>query len=420
MRIKPLSEFFNSEEDEDKRTEKPTKKARVKGLWELPEGWRWVRLREVAEIVMGQSPPSDTYNTNGIGLPFFQGSKDFGTIYPTPRVWCSNPQRIAKKGDILISVRAPVGSVNIAAEDCVIGRGLAAIRPLKVERMFLFYFLKSYEDKWTGFGSTFDAIRKKELQNFLIPFPPIEEQKRIVAKLDEIHKRLEEAMRLAKEAKEEAQRLMVSALHEVFSKAQERGWKWVKFEKLFTKKPQYGLTAKSHEKPRGVIYLRISDIDELGNLKTEGFRYVEVDSNTFKKYCLNTGDILIARSGSVGRMYLHRDMGEPMVFASYLIRISLNPSKILPKYMFYFGLSPEYWAQVTEVYRKVAQPNLNAKEISRFQIPLPPIEEQKRIVTYLDLIHERAQKLVKLYEEQEKELEKLFPSILDRAFRGKL
>ena len=89
-------------------------------LGPLPEDWQVVRLGEVAQIEMGQSPPSITYNSEGIGLPFFQGKADFGDIYPITRKWCSSPNKIAEKDDILLSVRAPIGDVNIATQRCCI------------------------------------------------------------------------------------------------------------------------------------------------------------------------------------------------------------------------------------------------------------------------------------------------------------
>src|SRR5687768_4537224 len=95
----------------------------------LPEGWMLCRLDEVSEIILGQSPSSDTYNTDGKGLPFYQGKAEFGDLYPTTVKWCSKPKKIAEAGDILISVRAPVGPTNLAREKSAIGRGLAALRP---------------------------------------------------------------------------------------------------------------------------------------------------------------------------------------------------------------------------------------------------------------------------------------------------
>jgi len=97
----------------------------------LPEGWVLKKLNDVCNIIMGQSPPGNTYNKDKSGLPFFQGKAEFGVRYPTAVKWCSKPKKVAHKNDVLISVRAPVGPTNIASSECCIGRGLAAIRPLE-------------------------------------------------------------------------------------------------------------------------------------------------------------------------------------------------------------------------------------------------------------------------------------------------
>jgi len=109
---------------------------------ELPGGWVQVALNDIAEILMGQSPPSETYNSEGIGLPFFQGKAEFTDLHPVAEKWCREPNKIADAEDILMSVRAPVGTTNIANQKCCIGRGLAAIR-YNHNTKFLFYFLVS-------------------------------------------------------------------------------------------------------------------------------------------------------------------------------------------------------------------------------------------------------------------------------------
>src|SRR5262245_25648177 len=96
-----------------------------------------VQLASVADLIMGQSPPSTTYNEVGEGLPFYQGKSEFGFCHPTPRLFCNAPIKIAKRNDILISVRAPVGPTNVADRECCIGRGLAAIRPRGIDGSFL-------------------------------------------------------------------------------------------------------------------------------------------------------------------------------------------------------------------------------------------------------------------------------------------
>src|SRR4030042_7073723 len=132
-----------------------------------PLGWRLARLGDVCEIIAGQSPPGITYRNKPEGLPFFQGKADFGLIYPVAQVWCVEPIKLALPGDILISVRAPVGPTNVADVKCCIGRGLAAIRCGEdVEKDFILFALRFLEPGLVakGAGSTFKAINIDDLQ----------------------------------------------------------------------------------------------------------------------------------------------------------------------------------------------------------------------------------------------------------------
>ena len=147
-----------------------------------------VLLGEIATIIAGQSPPGSTYNESGLGLPFFQGKADFGRIHPVARKWCVAPKKIAEAGDILISIRAPVGPTNIAGERCCIGRGLATIRPDETIalRDFVHWIIKHRESELVarGKGSTFAAIGRNDLDSFPIPLPSLDEQRQIVGILN--------------------------------------------------------------------------------------------------------------------------------------------------------------------------------------------------------------------------------------------
>lgn len=159
-----------------------------------PEGWRWMRLGDISDIISGQSPTSDTYRKKPEGLPFYQGKTDFGLRSPTARVWCVAPKKIAMPGDILISVRAPVGPTNVADVECCIGRGLAIIRCKKnVDTHFVLSFLKFAEEKisQTGTGSVFDSINRNELLNFQILLPPLAEQKAIAEVLSSLDDKID-------------------------------------------------------------------------------------------------------------------------------------------------------------------------------------------------------------------------------------
>ncbi len=139
------------------------------------DGWRPSVIGQEFEVTMGQSPPGSTYNSHGDGLPFYQGRADFGTRFPARRVYCTAPTRTARAGDTLLSVRAPVGDINIATEACAIGRGVAAVRHRSGSRSFTFEFFNSIRgalDEYNASGTVFGAIGGKDLSAMPCLAPP--------------------------------------------------------------------------------------------------------------------------------------------------------------------------------------------------------------------------------------------------------
>lgn len=141
---------------------------------EIPEGWAVKKLSQIANITMGQSPSGSSYNDDGIGEIFFQGSTDFGWRYPTIRQYTTEPSRMAKSGDILLSVRAPVGTLNIADNDCCIGRGLAALNSKSGYDSYLYYVMEYFKqifDHRNNSGTTFGSITKDDLHSLKLVYP---------------------------------------------------------------------------------------------------------------------------------------------------------------------------------------------------------------------------------------------------------
>lgn len=154
-------------------------------LGPVPTGWRYSTIGESFILTMGQSPPGDTYNEAGDGLPFYQGRTDFGFRFPSQRVFCTAPTRLAEPGDTLVSVRAPVGDVNMALEKCCVGRGVAAVRHPNGCRSFAFYAtrgLRSRFDLFDSEGTVFGSINKKDFQ----ALPVIEPSGDVLVAFDEI------------------------------------------------------------------------------------------------------------------------------------------------------------------------------------------------------------------------------------------
>ena len=179
-----------------------------------------MRLKDCCTIIAGQSPESKYYNTTGEGLPFFQGKADFGELYPAIRVYCSQPTKIAEKDDILLSVRAPVGPTNLAPCKVCIGRGLTAIRPSEVlltryVLLFFRYFEAQLASK--GTGTTFKAITQDVVKNLEIPIPPLPEQERIVARIEELFSQLDAGVETLKKTKAQLAVYRQAVLKEAFS-----------------------------------------------------------------------------------------------------------------------------------------------------------------------------------------------------------
>jgi type I restriction enzyme S subunit len=165
----------------------------------MREGWIESSLEEIAEVIMGQSPDGKTYNHSGDGLPFIQGSAEFGEHHPTPEKWCSNPKKIAEPGDLLLSVRAPVGDTNLADQRIAVGRGLSVIRANSnsvTEFIRLVIQLNVAEMIASSGTGMFASITGKNLKEFKVLLPPLPEQKRIVDLISSIDSYLE-SLRIA-------------------------------------------------------------------------------------------------------------------------------------------------------------------------------------------------------------------------------
>ena len=193
----------------------------------MTKDWEIKTLGEVCKVIAGQSPEGKYYNSNGDGLGFYQGKKEFGDKYvKPPRVWTTKVTKEAQCGDILMSVRAPVGPTNFATEHICIGRGLAAIRSGKdLDSDYLYYFFKHFEDSIQGNeGAVFNSINKAQIERIEILIPPLTEQKRIVKILDDKSEAIEDLKRIAKEQLASAKELFESRSEELLTNSE----KWQK------------------------------------------------------------------------------------------------------------------------------------------------------------------------------------------------
>ena len=260
----------------------------------------YVMLKDVCTINMGQSPDSDSYNDNGEGVPFFQGNADFGERYPVTRKWCSAPTKMAVPEDILISVRAPIGAMNYAKEECCIGRGLAALTPdkTKVSPEFIFWLLKgkNAELNSKGTGSTFKAIGRKVLEETKVPDIPLEKQL-------ERSETLEKIYAVIQHRKSELQMLddlIKARFVEMFGDpvAHLDKGETVKLDTIADKITVGFVGEASNEYvDEGVPYLRTQNV-RVNRIDLNGLIYVnESFHNKNQKTIIHPGDVIISRVG---------------------------------------------------------------------------------------------------------------------------
>ena len=158
------------------------------------DSWTPGTLSDIATITMGQSPKGDTYNEDGVGTVFFQGRAEFGFRFPTRRLYTTEPKRMAQAGDALMSVRAPVGDLNVAYEDCCIGRGLGAIRSNDGHQSFILYTMFALREQlnvFNGEGTVFGSINRDALNSMPVDIPP----RKIMDKFEEIVAPMDAAIR---------------------------------------------------------------------------------------------------------------------------------------------------------------------------------------------------------------------------------
>ena len=413
------------------------------GLSELPDGWMWTTLEQIGEVILGQSPPSSTYNTQEEGLPFYQGKLEFGETYPTPRKWCTAPKKIAETGDILISVRAPVGPTNICPVKSCVGRGLAAIRGLGgIEPLFILYLMRTFEDEIAGkgTGTTFDAITGNQLKTFEIPLPPLPEQRRIVAEIEEVFTKLDTGIDALHKVQAQLKRYRQSVLKAAFEgklteawRAEHQdeiepaspivsnlsaGWRWVTVDEI-AQRIHYGYTESATEDAIGPKFLRITDIQN-NSVNWDSVPYCRIDEVKQEQYLLKENDLVFARTGAtVGKSFLIQGSIPDAVFASYLIRIVLE-EEIYAKYVYAFFQSQSYWMQIHQGKLGSGQPNVNAKILSQITLPLPSFSEQKAIVSEIERRLSVADEVEKTVAAELKRAEQLRQSILKKAFSGGL
>ena len=350
-----------------------------------------VKLLEVCEVIAGQSPEGKFYNEEGEGIPFYQGKTEFSNLYlGEPRKWTTMVTKMAYENDIVMSVRAPVGPVNIVKNSVCIGRGLAAIRANKqILPKYLFYLLNSMQETIKGNdGAAFASINRKEIENIEIPLPPIRIQEEIVSEIEQHQKIIDGARQIVENYRPAIKN--------------DPQWETAKVGEVVDFISGVTLSVGECLDPDGLPLITIADIGEDGKIYTDGIRLVSTTKNTNK---LCKGDLLFNwRNGSknlVGKTALF-DLDGDYIFASFLL--GLRPHDNIDS-KFLWVLLNQY--RIEGKYMQFMRQNVNGlfnrEELQEVTIPVPTIEMQREIVYAIEEemnIVEYNKRLIEIFEKK--------------------
>lgn len=377
-----------------------------------------MKLKECCTIIAGQSPESKYYNTEGIGIPFFQGKADFGEVYPKIRVYCSQPTKIAEKDDILLSVRAPVGPTNLSPGRVCIGRGLTAIRPSEILNLkYLLFYFRYFEVQiqQKGTGTTFKAITQDVVKNLEVPIPSLEEQERIVARIEELFSELDNGVETLRKTKQQLAVYRQAVLEDAFSVC----GKHVSVASVCTH-----ITDGDHmpppKAPNGIPFIMISNINgnqiDFSETAFVGRDYYEdIDSNRRPK----VGDVLYSVTGSFGIPVLV-DFEKEFCFQRHIALLRPNDS-ILSRYLYYAMQAPDVYAQASKGATGTAQKTVGLTVLRKILIPYTESKsEQEEIIRDIENKMSVCDGIKKAVDMALQQAEAMRQSILKQAFEGKL
>lgn len=350
---------------------------------------KYIKLKDVCKINMGQSPDSSSYNESGEGIPFFQGNADFGDRYPVTRIWCSEPKKVAQENDILISVRAPIGAINYSKEKCCIGRGLAALTvdKTKISEKLLFWVLKAKKEELNrqGTGSTFKAISKKSLEELLIPQIDIKEQEKDVEILEKIYMIIQNKHKELKLLTD----LISARFVEMFGDSIRNTQNRPTTKLINVVKMQRGFD------------LPVQDRNQDGNIPVYGANGVLDSHNTAR---IHGGGVITGRSGTIGKVFYTE--GDYWPLNTSLFSVDKHGNNVI--YLAYLL----QMFDLTRFVEGTGVPTLNRNMFHNRQIIDVPINEQNQFAAFVQQVN-------KSKFEVQKSLEKtqlLFDSLMQEYF----
>lgn len=379
-------------------------------------------LDGVCEVIMGQAPSGDVYNTEGQGWSLIAGAGDFGDVYPAAKKFTTEASKLSRTGDIILGIRATVGEKVLSDGEYCLGRGVAALRPRStLDSRYLWHWLDHIRPHLVSKakGATFKQVNRQDIGELAISLPPIAEQKRIAAILD----KAEELRGLRRRALSQLDAIAQSIFLEMFGDpvTNPKGWTVLSLANLVSEF-RYGSSDKS--RPYGKPALRIPNVID-GSLDLSDLKLVPVDDSEFERLRMRNGDILFVRTNGnpdfVGRcaVFDYRLVAntgfaeDEFIFASYLIRARLSLESIVPLFLREFLLGTSGRRELRSRCKTSAgQFNVNIPSLGAIPIPIPPLNLQQEFARRVEAIAQ----LKTTYRESLAQLDALFASLQHRAF----
>ena len=341
-----------------------------------PDGVEFKELGEVCEVISGQSPEGKNYNNNKKGIPFYQGKTEFQDMYVgEPQKWTTKTTKIALKDDILMSVRAPVGPVNLAIQEICIGRGLASIRGNreKINQKYLFYILRNKEDSIKGnIGAVFESINKNDIKKTIIPIPPLDIQKEIVKILDNFTKL---------EAELEARRKQCEYYREELLSFGDE----VEFKELGEVCEKTTNIKWQYNKNKSFQYIDLTSVNKKTNLVTKIKRITSETAPNRAQQIVKTGDVIFGTTRPTLKRFcvIKHEYNEQICSTGFCI---LRPKIkiVLTNYIFHFISTSDFYNYTESNQKGASYPAISNSIVKNYKISIPSLSEQKRVVSILD------------------------------------
>lgn len=372
----------------------------------------YVKLKDVCTINMGQSPSSDSYNENGHGVPFFQGNADFGERYPVTRKWCSAPTKMAAPEDILISVRAPIGAMNYAKEECCIGRGLAALTPNreKVAPEYIFWLLKSKDEELNckGTGSTFKAIGRNILEETLVPNISLEKQTECAIILEKTYR----VILSRKQQLQKLDELVKARFIELFGTETEFD-KWPCCTIGDVADVCVGVVIKptQYYTDKGIPAFRSLNIGEMHVKDSDWAYFTEEGHQKNQKSVVHKNDVLVVRSGAPGTACVATEKYDGYNAVDIIIAHPDN-SKVNSIFLAAFTNMPHGMNQIRERTGGAAQQHFNVGGYKAMRLIMPSIELQNQYAAFVEQTDKSKVAVQKALDEAQL----LFDSLMQKYF----